>query len=84
MRRTILLATLLLAPFLAAAQSRLRQIQQFTTGWRFQQSDAPGAQSPTFDDSAWMPVTLPTTGASAAPSKKTPPAAPPEASSPLA
>jgi beta-galactosidase len=59
MRRTILLATILLAPVLAAAQSQPRQILQFTEGWRFLQSDALGAQSPTFDDSAWKTVTLP-------------------------
>jgi beta-galactosidase len=59
MRRTILLATLLFAPVFAAAQSHPREIQQFTTDWRFLQSDAPGAESPTFDDSAWKPVTLP-------------------------
>jgi beta-galactosidase len=58
-RLTILLATLLVAPFLAAAQPRSREIQQFTTNWRFLQSDAPNAQSPTFDDTAWKPVTLP-------------------------
>jgi beta-galactosidase len=59
MRRTILLATLLFAPVFAAAQSHPREIQQFTADWRFLQSDAPGAESPTFDDSAWKPVTLP-------------------------
>ncbi|HWW98409.1 MAG TPA: glycoside hydrolase family 2 TIM barrel-domain containing protein, partial [Edaphobacter sp.] len=59
MRRTILLATLFFAPVLAAAQSHPRQIQQFTTDWRFLQNDAPGAESPTFDDFAWKPVTLP-------------------------
>jgi beta-galactosidase len=58
MRRTILLATLLFAPLLAAAQHP-RQIQQFTEDWRFLPSDAPGAESPTFDDSTWKPVTLP-------------------------
>jgi beta-galactosidase len=36
-----------------------RQIQQFTTDWRFTQSDPTDAQSPAFDDSAWKPVTLP-------------------------
>ena len=36
-----------------------RQIQQFNTDWRFLQSDATGAESPTFDDSTWKPVTLP-------------------------
>ncbi len=43
----------------ATAQPHTRQIQQFTEGWRFLQSDAPGAESPTFDDSSWKPVTLP-------------------------
>jgi beta-galactosidase len=59
MRRTLLLVTVLFAPILAAAQSHPRQIQQFTTDWRFLQSDAPGAQSPTFDDSSWKSVNLP-------------------------
>jgi beta-galactosidase len=51
----------LLTPALHAAntQSHSRQIQQFTEDWRFLPSDAPGAESPTFDDSAWTPVTLP-------------------------
>jgi len=59
MHRTTLLATFLLAPVLAAASTEPRQIQQFTTDWRFLQSDASGAESPTFDDSAWKPVNLP-------------------------
>jgi beta-galactosidase len=61
MRRTFLLASALLVPLAqtATAQPHPRQIQQFTTGWRFLQSDAPGAESPTFDDSTWKPVTLP-------------------------
>jgi beta-galactosidase len=61
MRRTILLAAILFTPILAAAQPQThpRQIQQFTTDWRFFQSDAPDAQSPTFDDSSWKAVTLP-------------------------
>jgi beta-galactosidase len=58
MRRTTLLATLLLT-ILATAATQPRQIQQFTTNWRFTQSDPANAQSPTFDDSAWKPVTLP-------------------------
>jgi beta-galactosidase len=58
-RPTTLLATLLLAPFLAAAPPHPRQIQQFTSNWRFLQSDAPAAQSPAFDDTAWKTVTLP-------------------------
>ncbi len=52
-----LLILALLHTFPASAQPR--QIQQLDTGWRFLQSDAPDAQSPTFDDSAWNPVTLP-------------------------
>jgi beta-galactosidase len=60
MRRTILITALLSTTLLAAEQrNNPRQIQQFTTDWRFLQSDAPGAESPTFDDSAWKPVTLP-------------------------
>jgi beta-galactosidase len=59
MRPTTLLLTLLLASVVAAAQPNPRQIQQFTSNWRFLQSDAPDAQSPSFDDSAWKPVTLP-------------------------
>jgi beta-galactosidase len=59
MRRTILLATFLLTPVLAIAQHHQRQIQSLDSDWRFLQSDAPGAESPTFDDSAWKPVTLP-------------------------
>ena len=43
----------------AAPPAPPRQIQQLNTDWRFLQSDAPGAESPTFDDSAWKPVTLP-------------------------
>ena len=60
MRRTILITALLSTTLLAAEQrNNPRLIQQFTTDWRFLQSDAPGAESPTFDDSAWKPVILP-------------------------
>jgi beta-galactosidase len=59
MRCKVLLITLLLASLPAAAHSQSRQIKQFITDWRFLQSDAPDAQSPTFDDSAWKTVTLP-------------------------
>src|SRR5258705_6488260 len=82
MHRKFLLATLLLAPVLASAQSHPRQIQQFTTGWRFLQSDAPNAQSPTFDDSAWKPVTLPHDWSIPGPVQENAPPAPREASSP--
>ncbi len=36
-----------------------RKVQRFTDGWRFLQSDAVGAESPSFDDSSWHTVTLP-------------------------
>jgi beta-galactosidase len=41
------------------ASQKPRVIQQFTTGWRFLQADAAGAEKPGFDDSAWKSVTLP-------------------------
>ena len=59
MRSKILLISILFASLSAAAHSQSRGIQQFNTDWRFLQSDAPDAQSPTFDDSAWKTVTLP-------------------------
>jgi len=43
----------------AAAPQQPRVIQQFTTGWRFIQADATGAEQPSFNDSSWKPVTLP-------------------------
>jgi beta-galactosidase len=47
-----------------------RQIQSFTTGWRFLQADATGAEKPGFDDSAWTSVTLPHDWAIAGPVKE--------------
>jgi beta-galactosidase len=41
------------------ASQKPRVIQQFTTGWRFLQANAEGAEKPGFDDSAWKSVTLP-------------------------
>jgi beta-galactosidase len=67
-RRTLLLAALIAFPASLFAQpaapaappaTKPRVIQQFTTGWRFLQSDAPGAEKPAFDDSSWKAVTLP-------------------------
>ncbi|HEY4382670.1 MAG TPA: glycoside hydrolase family 2 TIM barrel-domain containing protein [Acidobacteriaceae bacterium] len=65
-RRLALLAALLALPSLlcaapasAAPTQKPRVIQQFTTGWHFLQADAPGAEKPAFDDSAWGNVTLP-------------------------
>jgi len=52
-------ALFLLASTLHAAPSGPRQIQQFTTGWRFLQADAPGAEQPAFDDASWQTVALP-------------------------
>ncbi len=43
----------------AAAPQQPRVIQQFTTGWRFLQADATGAEKPAFDDTSWKQVTLP-------------------------
>lgn len=61
MRRAILLlfAFSFFVPALYAVQPQHRVVQQFTTGWRFLQSDAANAQEPKFDDSTWKPVTLP-------------------------
>lgn len=41
------------------AGASTRHVQLFTHGWRFLQSDAVGAESPSFDDSSWQEVTLP-------------------------
>ena len=54
----------------AAASQKPRVIQQFTTGWRFLQADAAGAEKPAFDDSAWKSVTLPHDWAIAGPVKE--------------
>jgi beta-galactosidase len=49
-----------LAPTLLAQQTtQTRAVQPFTSGWRFLQADAPGAQDPAFNDNAWTSVTLP-------------------------
>jgi beta-galactosidase len=63
-RRLVLLAAFLALPALLHAAPvpvtpKPRVIQQFTAGWRFLQADAPGAEKPEFDDSAWVGVTLP-------------------------
>ncbi len=61
MRRTFLLATALLTTHAFAALHLIqpRVIQPFDSDWRFTQSDPANAQSPTFDDAPWQPVTLP-------------------------
>jgi beta-galactosidase len=62
-RRILLLAALTSVPCLHAAPtggpSKARVIQQFTTGWKFVQADAKGAEKPDLDDSAWTGVRLP-------------------------
>jgi beta-galactosidase len=54
----------------AVATQQPRVIQQFTTGWRFLQADATGAEQPSFNDSSWKPVTLPHDWAIAGPPKE--------------
>ncbi len=65
LRRLLVLGALAALPSLvyaaaaAPAAQKSRVTQQFTTGWRFLQADATGAEKPDFDDSAWKGVTLP-------------------------
>src|SRR5215472_814223 len=61
MRRLGIFCILFVAVYFSAvtAGASTRQVQLFTTGWRFLQSDALGAQAPSFDDSSWQTVTLP-------------------------
>jgi beta-galactosidase len=80
-RRLLLLATFIAlpsllhaAPVAAPTLQKPRVIQQFTTGWRFLQADAPGAEKPGFDDSAWVGVTLPHDWSIAGPVKEDAPA----------
>src|SRR5208283_1030754 len=57
-------------PATTPASQKPRVIVQFTTGWRFLQADAAGAEKPAFDDSAWKSVTLPHDWAIAGPVKE--------------
>ena len=69
---SILLAALLACPAsLQAAPMRSgpRAVTQFTSGWRFLQSDAAGAEAPDFSDASWTTVTLPHDWAIAGPVK---------------
>jgi beta-galactosidase len=63
MRRSLFLAIaiaiLTTHAFAALHLIQPRSIQSLDSDWRFSQSDPTGAQSPTFDDSTWKPVTLP-------------------------
>ena len=47
------------APARAAAAVGNRREQTFDDGWRFLRGDAPGAESPDFNDSAWRTLDLP-------------------------
>src|SRR5580704_934861 len=78
--RFVLLAALLALPSLlhaapaaVAPTPKVRMIQPFTTGWRFLQADAPGAEKPEFDDSSWAGVTLPHDWSIAGPFKENAP-----------
>src|SRR5271170_1244688 len=74
--RIVVLATLIgLAPALYAAPADTpRTVQPFTTGWKFLQADAEGAEKSGFDDSAWASVTLPHDWSIAGPVKEDAPA----------
>lgn len=70
----LLLALSFFVPAIYAAPVQRRVVREFTTGWRFLQSDAADAQQPAFDDSAWKPVTLPHDWAIGGPFDKSAPA----------
>jgi beta-galactosidase len=64
LKSLILAAAFVLPLSLHAAPRRVahpspRQVTQFTSGWRFLQADAPGAEAPAFADASWTNVTLP-------------------------
>lgn len=58
-RLASLLFVLIFVGVVPIATAAPRTVQHFTEGWRFLQADAPNAQRPGFDDSAWQAVTLP-------------------------
>src|SRR2546422_11049911 len=55
------LIAVLLLPFSISAQSapHVRVTSSFDTDWRFLKGDAPGAEKPDFDDSAWRKLNVP-------------------------
>ena len=53
-----ILAVPFLLPFLGS-MANARVTGSFDTGWRFLKADAPGAEQPQFDDSAWRMVDVP-------------------------
>ena len=61
MRRLAIFCVLFVAICFSAVTARAstRHVESFTSDWRFLQSDALGAQAPSFDDSSWQTVMLP-------------------------
>lgn len=53
------IATFLASLALAFSAHATREVYNFNPGWRLHVGDAPGAESTTFDDQSWQPVTLP-------------------------
>lgn len=43
----------------SAATAAENRDRSFDTGWRFLRADAPGAEAPAFDDSAWRTLDVP-------------------------
>src|SRR5262249_17361737 len=58
--RFLLVSLCAVAPLVAAGTVRSdARRQAFNDGWRFLKGDAPGAEAPAFQDSAWREVQLP-------------------------
>ena len=57
--RFFLLLTTVLAIAIAAHAQTARTIQSFDQDWRFSKGDAPGAESPAFNDASWRKLDLP-------------------------
>ncbi|MDE1148704.1 MAG: glycoside hydrolase family 2 TIM barrel-domain containing protein [Azospirillaceae bacterium] len=59
--RRILAVLTAVSSLAGTAQAAERREMPLTTGWRFQQGDAPGADATAFNDHKWAAVTLPHT-----------------------
>ena len=59
MRSFLILTTCLAFIFTLPADSRARENQLLTPGWRFQPDEVPGAEKTGFDDRGWQTVSLP-------------------------
>ena len=59
--RSKVIAGLLVAAIAAcaAAAADAASVTSFDKGWKFLKADAPGAEAPSFDDSAWRTVDVP-------------------------